>query len=272
MLIGSWKKPRFRTVVISLVVLLSACATSGYKKFYQPYGEMGGVPETQVLQPGEDPQIYSSDDLDRDVRILLGKGYFAIGYSAFNGPLEPIENVMAQARDVGALLALVSQAYTNTQTSTVPLFIPNNSTTSSSGTVNGYGGSATYSGSSTTYGTSVVPITTQHQRYDQNAIYFVRSSSKPRFGILPVDLTAEIRQKLERNTGAMIYVVHENSPAFVANILEGDVLIKMNGVDVRNAEHAMELMTSAPSEATNFEMIILRNGETRNITVHLDAD
>lgn len=260
---------KWMTVV--LLMGLSACTASGYKQFYHSYDNLSDVPDVQVLAKGEEPQVYSTNDFDRDVRILMAKGYFPIGYSAFNGGMEPIENVKAQARNVGALIVLTSQAYTNTHTSTVPLFIPNNSTTYSSGTVYGYGGSATYSGRSTTYGSSVVPITTQQQRYDQNAVYLVRSTKKPRFGIGALDLTPEMRQKLERNTGAVIDIVREDSPAFFANVLPGDILITLNGVEVRNAQHAVELMYGAPKEAGDVPIVVIRNQQTKDIVLHLDA-
>lgn len=260
---------RILAITALSAILVAGCAASGYQQFYKAYGDPKAIPDVQLLATGEKPTIYSSDDLDRDIKILLSKGFTPIGQSAFNGALEGEQQVIAQASRVGARVVLVKSAYTNTQTNTVPLFLPNNSTTYSSGTAYGTGGSASYYGSSTTYGNTVVPITSQQRRYDQTAVYFVKVNKKYKFGVQLADLTPEQRVAIERNTGAVINVVLENSPALVANILPGDILIRLNGVDVRNTAHALELMAAAPSNA-DVELDVLRNGQMRAIHVHTD--
>lgn len=260
---------RFVTTML-LTICLTGCATSGYQQFYKSYGDPKTLPDVQLLAQGENPTIYSSDDLNRDVKILISKGFQPVGHSAFNGALEDEEQVAAQAVRVGARVVLVKSAYTNTQTNTVPLFLPNNSTTYGSGTVYSGGGTASYYGSSTTYGTTVVPITSQQRRFDQNAVYFVKINKTYKFGVQLADLTPEQRAAIQRNTGAVIDIVMENSPAFVANVLPGDILIRVNGSDVRNAEHASQLMSAAPDTGDN-QLSVLRNGEEKTITVHSGA-
>lgn len=259
-----------RVASVLFSILIAGCAASGFQQFYKSYGDPKTIPEVQLLAPGEKPTIYSSDNLDRDVKILISRGFQPVGHSAFNCALEGEEQVASQATRVGALVVLVKSAYTNTQTNTVPLVLPNNSTTYGSGTAYGSGGSASYYGSSTTYGTSVVPITSQQRRYDQSAVYFVKINKKYKFGVQIANLTPEQRTTIERNTGAVIDVVMENTPAFIANILPGDILIRLNGTDVRNAEHASELMGAAPSNA-DCELSVLRNGQEKTIVVHAGA-
>ncbi|MBC8554729.1 MAG: PDZ domain-containing protein, partial [Candidatus Brocadiales bacterium] len=250
------------TIILFLAIVLSGCVTSGYKQFYNPYVDAKTLPEVQLLAEGQEPQIFGTDNFDRDIRILQSKQYIPIGHSSFNSRYEDIKNAAAQAKRIGATIVLVSSQYTNTQTTTSTLFLPDNRTTYNSGTAYGnttynsaYGGylgssntRATYSGTSTTYGTKAVPFTTHQRRYDQTAVYLVKSTQKLKFGVQYNDLTPEQRTQFERNTGVLINVVVENSPAFFANVLAGDVLIAVDGKAVQNAQHAGQLMGNIPPD------------------------
>ncbi|MBE0612092.1 MAG: hypothetical protein IH604_00345 [Burkholderiales bacterium] len=219
-----------RITTITGCIVLTACA-SGFQQFYKPFVDARTIPGVQLLGNGETPKVYSSNDLQRDIRVAKSKGYWPIGASSFNGQLESEQAVINQAKAVGAVLVLVNSKFAESRTITTPLFLPNNQTTYNSGYINGTYGSANYYGTSTTYGTTVVPLTTTQQRYDQSAVFFVKMTRKLRAGIYLVDLSPEIRAKLERNVGAMIDVVVEDTPAFVANVLPGDILIEINVSD-----------------------------------------
>ena len=68
-----------RILLFNMVMLLSACSINPYSEFYR------GEQDARILagyQPSTDPlQIYSSDNVDRDVINLNGKGYVVIGRS-----------------------------------------------------------------------------------------------------------------------------------------------------------------------------------------------
>lgn len=258
-----------RHIATVACVLLSACA-SGYQQFYKPYVDAKTLPDVQTLAPGEKPKVFSSNDLQRDVKIARSRGFQPIGHSSFNGEIESERAVVQQAQQTGAVLVLVSSKFAETRSITTPLFMPNNQTTYSSGSVYGTYGAANYSGTSTTYGTTVVPITTQQQRYDQTAVFFVKSTRKLKFGLFPIDLPPELRSKLERNTGALIDIVAEESPAFAANVLPGDVLIELNGAIVLNAKHAGELMQAARPSDRKVQLKVIRNGAERVIELVLN--
>lgn len=259
-----------KSIVFLLIASLAGCATSGYQRFYEVHENAKKGTDLQYLQPGETPTIHYSNDLNQDALALMSKGFLPIGRSVFNGPLEGKEQMAAQARRVGATVVLVSSSYTNTETKTMPLFLPNSSTTYGSGSVyDSGGGSAAYYGSSTTRGTTVVPVTSQQDRYDQEAAYFVKSTKKSKFGLFLTDLNPELRRSIQRNTGALIDVVMEDSPSFRANVFPGDILIKINGVNVRNVQHAIQLMgNTKPPES---RLTIVRNGKQKTITVRLAA-
>jgi serine protease Do len=259
-----------RSIIILLAsFVLTGCVTSGHQKFYRPDEQIASHPDVELLREGQTPTIYASQDLDRDEKILVSRSYIRIGYSSFNGALEGQEAVSAQARRVGASVVLVKSQYTDTQTTTIPLFVPNTATTYGSGTMFGYGGSATYYGSSTTYGTAVVPMTTQHRRHDQVALYFAKLNRKFKYGLLVVELPPEARAAIQRNTAALIEIVMEQSPAFYANILPGDILLAVDGKEVRSATHAVEVMAATiPSRGKN-TLTILRSGEEKVVSIDL---
>ena len=250
-------------------IALSGCATSGHQQFYQSFVDEVPAADIEWLREGQKPLVYSSDNLERDMDIMLSKGYVAIGSSAFNGQIAGADDVAAQATRVGATIAIVRYNYTNTQTSTVPLFVPTTATSYHSGLVHGYGGSASYSGTSTTSGTTVVPMTMHQRRFDQEAIYFGKSTKRPKYGVYLNDLSPETRREIQRNMGALVTIVVEDTPAFLGNVLPGDILIKVDGTDVRNGEHAVTLMGRGPYTPGVSVLTVLRDIGEVELTIEL---
>lgn len=269
-----------RIILLGIFFILTGCAASGYQQFYNPYVEASVLPEPEIIKDGQEPQVYGTDNFERDIRALRAKKYVALGYSSFNGGYEDTRNAQAQAKRVGATIVLVNSEYTNTQTTTSTLFLPDNKTTYHSGTANaysaynnsygGYGNvntNATYSGTSTTYGTKAVPITSHQRRYDQTAVYLVKINPKMKFGVVLQDLTPDMRSRYERNMGTYVDLVFEDSAAFYSNLLPSDVIITVDGSPVRNTVHAQELMAKVPSSATISKLGIIRKGEEKTIEV-----
>ena len=269
-----------RIILLSIFTLLTGCATSGYQNFYNPYVDISVLPEPEIIHEGQEPQVYGTDNFEKDLRTLRAKKYVALGYSSFNGGYEDTKNAQAQAKRIGETVVLVNSEYTNTQTTTSTLFLPDNKTAYHSGSANaystynnsygGYGNvntNATYSGTSTTYGTKAVPITSHQRRYDQNAVYMVKINPKMKFGVYLQDLTPEMRSQYERNTGAFVDLVFEESAAFYSNVLPGDVIISLDGNSVKNTKHAQELMAKVPSNAATSKLGIIRKGKEKIIEV-----
>ena len=255
-----------RIIILLISLLLTGCV-SGYQHFYIPYVDAKSLPDVELLGKDDEPNMYGTDNFDRDIKILASKRYILVGHSSFNGTYESENNAKAQARRIGATVILVKSEYTNTQTTTTPLFLPNTTTTYHSGTVYGGGVYGGYSGTSTTYGSSVVPITTSQRMYDQTAVFLVKSNQKIKFGVYVFDLTNEMRVELERNKGAFIDVVVENTPAFNSNVLSGDVLIEIDGTIIKNAQHALEIMKSYDTSKDFSLWKVVRKGEEKEIRI-----
>lgn len=271
-----------RSLLVFCVVLLTGCQ-NGFSAFYNPYFDPQSPPPQiagylKFLEQNETPQIYSTNDMDRDVLIARSKHWIPIGYSSFNGEMGSQAQVLSQAKKLGSSMVLVTSKFTENRTITTPLFIPNNQTTTYNGTTNGSiygnnGNSATYNsnttGSATTYGTTVVPLTTVQARFEQGAVFFVRYTKKLRLGIGLVALPTELRAKYERNTGALVQIVYEDSPAFFANILPGDVVTEIDGKAVLSAPQASELMRDLkPNGIATVK--VLRNGTEKTFNLQPD--
>lgn len=250
-------------------LLIVGCAQNGYKQFYQQVVDVNTLSDVKILESGTEPEVLRTNNLNRDIHILRSKGYIPIGYSSFNGSYENVENAKKQAEQVAALVVLVASEYTNTETKTSALLIPTTSTSQHSGTIYGGNGTGGYTGSSTTYGNTVVPFTASQRRYDQAAVYFIEISKKPRFGLVSNDLTPKLRSELERNTGALVEVVIEGTPAFRANFLPGDVIIEIDGKLIENTDHAIAVMNAVPEAQQNVDFTILRHQEKKSIKVEL---
>lgn len=256
-------------ILMISTIILSGCAASGYQTFYAEYVDAKLRPDLTTLQQGEEPQVYGSDNMERDILSLRAKNYAVIGSSSFNGKYEDISNAVQQAKRVGATMVLVDSEYTNTETRSTTLFLPDNRTTYYSGNAYGSGGSASVYGSSTSYGSKAVPIQSSTRRYDQTAVFLTKFNAKPRIGISPIELPLELRQKLERNTGVLLEVIIEDSPAYYANVLGGDVLIAIDGEEVRNLKELYRQIQRVPKGANEITMTVIRDGKEKDITVEL---
>jgi hypothetical protein len=140
------------------------------------------------------------------------------------------------------------------------LTVPNTQTSYHSGSIYGSGGGyGSYSGSSTTYGTSTTYMPYHVNRSDYYATFWVKA--KPlSLGAYFDNLTDELRRKVESNKGVYIRVVVKDSPAFNADLLNGDIIRKLNNIEVANASHFGNLI--AENKGQQIELEIFRNDKT----------
>jgi S1-C subfamily serine protease len=171
-----------------------------------------------------------------------------IGFSFFTGVANRVSSSQAVAvgKKVGALIVMIKSEYSNTVSGVMPYTTVNPSqtaTVSTTGTVSGYGSGGYASGNYTADSTVTVPGGTATNFIPYSVVrnaYFAsywiqRDVSKIRFGANYGPLSDELRHKLERNAGVVINMVVRATPAFVANILEGDIVTKINDEDVIDA-------------------------------------
>lgn len=229
------------TIMAALALGLAACVNP-YAKFYR--GKPDGRAVDNYVPTTEPLQIFGSNNFDADAQALEERGYAPIGNSSFNAPASSVSDrqLRDQASKLGAAVVLVSSRYASTVNGAMPLVLPNNSTSYTTGnaTVTGTGGIANVNGTATTntYGTETVMVPYSIQRNEFGAIYFVKV--RAHFGAFYGSIDAATRIRLQTNAGVLIKAVIAGSPASHADIFPGDIVLTM---DSQRAESWEELNT-----------------------------
>lgn len=256
------KKSYVSLLLVFFMLLLSGCA-SQYKQYYRPVN--ADVLQRTYLNrehpPLESPIIERIGSTETSALIdrYARKGFAFIGHSSFNsGREEPIDAAVALAKDIHAdLVVIVDPRYTGSQTTAIPITTPTTTTSFSTGSATAYGPKGTInafgSGTTTTVGsvTNMIPLTIH--RMDYSAAYFVKM--KVRIGAVFRDLNDEERQKLQTNKGAVIRLVIDDSPAFRADLLAGDIITSINGKKVESTRALLNSIESQPNQEVKFEIV-----------------
>ena len=264
-----------RLLSLLSVFLLAACANP-YKEYYTSNTNNLTQEQKQnliFLKEGQEPILIKTDNPQEALYDAMAKGYFIVGTSGFVGPLNDASFIIDQAKDVKATHALYHIEFSDTRSGTTSIALPDYSVTTSQGSVSSpYGGYANYYGTSTTTGTKYVPMTYHVDRYNQSAAFLVKDKKIYRFGMKITDLTQEERVEIGQNTGAFIAVVFYDSPAFKANIMQNDILLKIDNIKIINGNHALEVMSSIPIMTKKVIFTILRKGKNINVPVLLEDE
>lgn len=219
-------------LALSSMVALGGCA-SGFQSFYRPVAPPQAVEQMRVAPAPAEPLLqHGSPPVDQAISAAARQGYLVMGYSSFNGAHGSDSAALAEGKRVGADLVLVfDPRYTGTRSGSIPLTTPTSQTTYYNGTATAYGsgGSVTAygSGTATTYGSRTTYIPFHVDRYDFLAVYLFKEHFHTGFLLRP--LTDEQRQSLGSNAGGYVYGVVDGSPAFLANVLVGDIVTAVDG-------------------------------------------
>jgi membrane-associated protease RseP (regulator of RpoE activity) len=265
-----------RSMLVLAAVLLTGCASSGYRQFYQP---MSGVTPADIAQaraapPPKVPALEHAVGPGPQVQAAYGRrGYAMIGYSSFNsGHNEGDAGALAQGAKVQAdLVVVIDPQYTGSLTSSVPITTPTTQTAYTNGSATAYGpsGPVTAYGNSTTttYGsqTAYVPMTVN--RFDYDALYFIKRGHWV-FGAGCRDATDAERRSLQSNRGAYVLWVVDNTPAFKADVLAGDMIVAVDGAPVYGYEGFTDLLNQRRGHQV--DVAIVRNGQSITKSVLLN--
>jgi len=137
----------------------------------------------------------------------------------------------------------------------------------SGGYASGFG---TYSGSATTtssgtYNTQYVPY--QYSVY-RTSTAFWQKLKPPVFGARFKPIPDDLRIALQRNTGAYVSAVGQDSPAFKANVLDGDLIIQIADKPVTSPQDLSDYYLSHAGQKVTIKLI--RNGQTLDFDVQLN--
>jgi membrane-associated protease RseP (regulator of RpoE activity) len=229
---------RFTLVSVAACFLVAA---SDLGKFYH------AVPhKTPDVELTTEPTFHtSSGDAKQDVTALESAGYEVVGYSAFNGKESGQKAVAKQAKKVGATDVVYLEKYTDTQ---------------STGAI----GNTSFS----RWGAFSFVTPMSIRRYDQVAIYF-RKAPREGLGVYPRPLTDEEKQQIGSNKGLFITAVVNGSPAFVADILPGDILIDLGGHAVWDGDSVRAAMATATGKTVSVTLRRAGQTITKSVTIPL---
>ncbi len=258
-------------VIISVLLMLAGCGAGGYGRTYSGYIDPRVTPDVIALGEEQEPNLLRSNNLDNDVRLYKEHNYIVVGESAFNGVVESQNNAIKQAKEVGATHVIVSSEYTDTNSYLAYDYQDYYRTVYVNRVKSVNGKQVAYTKAVTVRDSVAVPYRRYYDNFDQWAVYMVKSARVHRLGLLMRDLSPQERTNLRRNTGAYVDVVLSNSPSFLANIMSADVLIKINGDDVRNTLHAEEMIGALEIEGKTIVLSVLSNGVTKDITLEFQG-
>jgi hypothetical protein len=266
-----------KCILACFLIFFNGCA-NGYRQFYTPVPqtELQKIQTLRSAHPVAPPLIERGSfpvDQGSLLKHYFKKGYIAIGRSFFHHT-EPQhdDSAVRQGIAVGAdLVVIFDPQFSHTTTGALPLMTPTASTsyTTASATAYGLGTPITAygSGTTTTYGssTSFIPFSVQHTNY--GAVFFVKLKN-PAFGASFRDLTDAEKSRMQTNKGAAILGLRNDSPAFRSDFLEGDIIKKVDSIEVLNGNHISEIIKERYGKKVT--VLLIRGGRALEKTVQLD--
>lgn len=265
---------------IFLSLLLCGCVTSNYfSDYYKPAASVGGVSaeEDSSLMPFSgvtEVMTAGKENFAEKIKQLYRDGYRPLGTAtfAFQGDSDSWEEgaLREQAANVGADIVLIGKSYEGSLQTTKSWLSYNPGqkyVTSFDGRVNNGNGSSNFYGSGITrtpdsWEVKQVPVTLQ--RYEYGAVFW-RKARPPILGVYPKDLPPEIAEQLQRNTGAFVFLIVKNSPAFYANIVPGDIIVKINSEEINSAQDLYMILQKISGQHCDIKL--LRNNKEIAVSV-----
>ncbi|MDP1692822.1 MAG: PDZ domain-containing protein [Burkholderiaceae bacterium] len=154
---------------------------------------------------------------------------------------------MAQAVKLRAPVVLSFSKYIGTSTGVMPLTLPTSSTTNSTVNATAFGAGGTVNitgtGTSTTRGTTTSLIPYSVTRSDYVAVYLAKI--KQRIGLYVKPLDDDTRRAIGTNSGVVVAVVVDGSPAFSADVFTGDIIISVDGVPIAGPDGWNDVLNSS---------------------------
>jgi len=256
-----------RTLSILAIILLTSC-TNNFKKFYKEEELYAKVKDKVILYQG-DPQILKSSDIEQDLEKYFRKGYIAIGSSNFNSGDEsnPESDIKKLAQKLGAEIALWNYKYTNTVSgvNTYTYYTPQTDTSHYSGNISsGYSmNSYNYSGNITTQTQrpNIASVPYSVRRYDYTAVFLGKTNIKIKFGASFKDLDRDERIRLKLKGGAVILMIFEDSLAHRSNLLEGDIITKIQEHEVTTVENLQKFIQDGLDFGKIITVSYIRDGK-----------
>lgn len=212
--------------------------TDNVTKFYKPLDwSQTDKQNFEYLKSTEAVKVTEDNDLDKAYSLMLTNGYSLLGRSEFNDRTLPNSVFISQAKKLGASHVIIYKE----STSAVQYSINDD-------------------------------LNDLDYAYLYVSDFYVKNNSFNKPNILGVnhgEIPLEKRNQFQRNTGAYINNVIRDSRAYFANIILGDVVIAVNGKEIRVNEDFNRIKDSELKTTRNLNLTIIRlvNNEPKEIQI-----
>jgi membrane-associated protease RseP (regulator of RpoE activity) len=254
---------------VFLLLLSIGCAKT-YSQFYTDTTQGRDI-NKYIEVSAIEPKLLNGNNVKSDIIQMIENGYVLLGYSNFYGRKINENQAIDQAKQVKASIVIVYSKYRDTISGYTPLILPDSKTSvtnvtasiyGSSGYATGYG-----TGNTSSYGTQTMYVPYNIDRFDQGATYWAKRKNIV-FGAFCNDLTPELRQKIGSNRGVLVVAVVKQSPAYRADIINGDILKKINNKEIDMSNGESILNENAGKKVT---IILIRDGKELTKEVMLNS-
>lgn len=222
-----------------LLASMNIQAMNNFEKYYKPY-ENSILKKPLYLKPNEQPKLYHTGDPDefsRELNNLQSKGYTPIGISSFSDYKISEDQALIQAKNLKASNVLMISQITNRELS--------------------------YRDGD--------DLNKLNWVYQYAAIYLVKEQtiSNLSLGIYMSELDNQQRKTFQRNTGVIVKLVYSGGRAYLANILQDDLITHINQRPVINPEDFQRIRDEElkKSQPLNFSILRLVNGQLKELTI-----
>ena len=246
-------------------VLILCLSTQTSANIYIPISLFKKVNKSQFVKA----QALKTEEFNVSTIQLLEEGFVPIKSQKFNGRdsskgYDYIVNELEKRADsLGAQIVLFSN---NQSTESMGYYsfltsAPHNPQNQGENNGNGFG-SVNTSNNINGALTQSAPVYQPQKEYTVS--YFYRFESVT--GVYPIDLSDSDKSRTGYLEGVKAKVISKKSPAF-GEILEDDIILKMNDIVVRDVSHFVDISNYLKKETVKFE--ILRKGQkmTKEISI-----
>lgn len=255
-----------KSFIAYLLFHSTAALANDWEKSYQSW-----VKAEQYLPAGTEPEASQlPQNIEGLAESMWRKGYAAIGMSSFQSRNGKTADAVKFAKLLKAKFVFIATNLDSSRTASIPLTVPNTTTSYTTGSASAYGSGGyahgTYSGTTTTYGssTSYIPITINS--YTKAAVYFAEVP-KGGLGVFLRELTPSEIGLIQTRRALAVRWVRDNSPAYISDILPGDIITKVEGVPAASVE-----IRDIVAKGQPFKIELFRNGQYRDLTVSIPHD
>jgi len=216
----------------------SQSGVSNVSKYYKPIELNKGIKQNlEYLKPSEKVELIYRNDIHQGINYVLSSGYRLVGHSEFLDRTLADSVFIAQAKKVGAQRVLIHKQGV-TQSS---------------------------------YGVED-DLNNLNHGYHYYAAFFVKDNffKEPNaLGLSFGDIPLEKTKLYQRNTGAYVFSVIQNSRAYTSNILVEDVITAINDKKVLKREDVNQIKDAElkKSKTLNFTITRIVNNEPREVQI-----